>query len=60
MDKNSKLLNKINFTECYTRYMVLKFLPETRHELHMSYKNSQALYLSEELMRHLTLYEMAY
>ena len=60
MDKNSKLLTKINFTESYTRDMVLKFLPQPRHELHMFQKTSQALYLSEELMRHLTLYEMAY
>ena len=40
--------------------MVLKILPEPSYELNMSQKNSQALYLSEELMRHLTLYEMAY
>ena len=60
MDKNSKLLIKINFTESYTRDMVLKFLSEPIPELHMFQKNSQALYLSEELMRHLTLYKMAY
>ena len=60
MDKNSKLLTKINFTESYTRDMVLKFLPQPRHELHRFQKTSQALYLSEELMRHLNLYKMAY
>jgi len=60
MDKNNKLLNKINFTESYTRDMVLKFLSEPSHELHIFKKNSQVLYLSEELMRHLTLYKMAY
>ena len=35
MNKSSKLLTKINSTECYTRDMVLKFLPEPIHELHM-------------------------
>ena len=60
MDKNNKLLNKINFTESYTRDMVLKFLSEPSHELHIFQKNSQVLYLSEELMKHLTLYKMAY
>ena len=60
MDKNSKILTKINFTESYTRDMVLKFLSEPSHELHIFQKNSQVLYLSEELMRHLTLYKMAY
>ena len=60
MSKFSKLLNKINSTESYTRDMVLKMLPEPSHDLHMFHKNSQALYLSEELMRYLTLYKMAY
>ena len=60
MDKNNKLLNMINFTESYTRDMVLKFLSEPSHELHIFQKKSQVLYLSEELMRHLTLYKMAY
>ena len=35
MNKFSKLLNKINFTESYTRDMVLKFLPESSHGLNM-------------------------
>ena len=39
MDKNSKLLIKINFTESYTRDMVLKFLPEPSHGLKMFHKN---------------------
>ena len=60
MNKSSKLLIKINSTGSYTRDMVLKFLPDSNHKLHMLQKNSQALYLSEELMRHLTLYKMAY
>ena len=32
MNKFSKLLNKINSIESYTRDMVLKFLPEPSHE----------------------------
>ena len=60
MNKSSKLSIKINSTESYTRDMVLKILPEPSYELDMFQKNSQALCLSEELMRHLTLYEMAY
>ena len=60
MNNSIKLLNMINSTESYTRDMVLKFLSEPSHELHIFQKNSQVLYLSEELMRHLTLYKMAY
>ena len=60
MNKSSKLSIKINSTESYTRDIVLKILPEPRYELDMFQKNSQALYLSEELMRHLNLYKMAY
>ena len=60
MNNSIKLLNMINSTESYTRDMVLKFLPEPSHELHIFQNNSQAWYLSEELMRHLTLYKMAY
>ena len=59
-NKFSKLLNKIKSTESYTRDMVLKFLPNPSHELDMFQKNSQVIYLSEELMRHLTLHKMAY
>ena len=60
MNKFSKLLNKIKSTEIYTRDMVLNFLPDPSHDLRMFQKNFQAIYLSEELMRHLTLYKMAY
>ena len=60
MNKSSKLLNKINSIGSYTRDMVLKFLPNPSHELDMFQKNSQVIYLSEELMRHLNLYKMAY
>ena len=45
MNKSSKLSIKINFTESYTRDMVLKFLSEPIPELHMFQKNSQVLYL---------------
>ena len=45
MNKFNKLLNKINFTESYTRDMVLKFLSEPIPELHMFQKNSQVSYL---------------
>ena len=59
MNKSSKLLILINSTGSSTSDIVLRFLPEPSHELHMFQKNSQALYLSKELMMHLTLYEMA-
>ena len=54
MNKFSKLLNKINSTESYTRDMVLKFLPEPSHELNMLQKNYQALYQPDKLVMHLT------
>ena len=54
MNKNSKLLNKINSTESYTRVMVLKFLPEPSHELKIFQKNYQALYQPDKLVMHLT------
>jgi len=60
MNKSSKLLNKINSTGSYTMNIVLHFLPDPSHDLRMFQKNFQAIYLSEELMRHLTLYKMAY
>ena len=37
-NKNSKLLNKINSTESFTKDMALKFLPETIHELNILQK----------------------
>ena len=54
MNKSSKLLTKINSTECYTRDMVLKLLPEPSHELKIFYKNYQALYQPYKLVIHLT------
>ena len=42
-NKNSKPLTKINFTESYTRNMVLKFLQEPNHELNILQKNFQDL-----------------
>ena len=39
MNKFSKPLTKINFTESYTRDMVLNFLPEPSHELIIIHKN---------------------
>ena len=38
MNKFSKLLNKINSTESYSRDMVLKFLAEPSHELNIFHK----------------------
>ena len=43
-NKISKLLIKIKSTESYTRYMVLKFLPEPKNEINILHKNYQALY----------------
>ena len=59
MNKFSKLLNKINFTESYTRYMVLKFLPEPIHKLQIFHKNYQALYHQGKLVMQLTYHELA-
>ena len=53
-NKISKLLTKIKSTESYTRDMVLKFLPETIHEINISQKNYQTLYHYDELVRQLT------
>ena len=38
-NKNSKPLTNINSTESFTRYLVLKFLPESNHELSILQKN---------------------
>ena len=43
VNKFSKPLTKINSTESYTRDMVLKFLPESTHELNILHKNYRAL-----------------
>ena len=53
-NKFSKPLIKINSTESYTSYMVLKFLPEPSHELNILQKNYQALYPLDKLVMHLT------
>ena len=42
-NKNSKPLTRINSTESFTRDMVLKFLPETSHELKILQKIFQDL-----------------
>ena len=60
MNKNSKLLNKINSTESYVRYMVLKFLLKLILDLDMFNKNYQALYLQAKLIMHLTIHGLAY
>jgi hypothetical protein len=60
MNKNRKLLNKINSSESYTRGMVPKILPEPSHDVDMFPKNLQALSLSEKLIMHLTLHGLAY
>ena len=59
MNKFSKLLNKINSIESYTRDMVLKFLPEPSHELTILQKNYQAIYQQDKLVMHLTYHELA-
>ena len=53
-NKTSKPLTKIKSTESYTRDMVLKFLPETIHEIKISQKNYQTLYHYDELVMQLT------
>ena len=42
-NKNSKPLTRINSTESFTRDMVLKFLPESNHELNILQKNYRSL-----------------
>ena len=53
-NKFSKLLNKINFTESYTRNMGLKFLLEPNNEIYILQKNYQALYSPDKLVMKLT------
>ena len=60
MNKNSKLLNKINSTSSYIRDMVLKVLPDLIFDLEKSQKNYQALSLPEILIMHLTIHELTY
>ena len=59
MNKFSKLLNKINSTESYTKNMVIKFLPEPSHKLKIFHKNYQALYHQDKLVMQLTYHELA-
>ena len=49
-NKISRLLTKIKSTESYTRDMVLKFLPESSHEINILQKNYQALYPPEKIV----------
>ena len=42
-NENSKPLTKINSTESFTKDMVLKFLPESKHDLNILQKNYRAL-----------------
>ena len=42
-NNNSKPLTRINSTESFARDMVLKFLPESTHELNILQKNYRAL-----------------
>ena len=44
----------INSTESFARDMVLKFLPESKHELNILQKNYQALYTPDKLVMLLT------
>ena len=60
MDKNSKLLIKINFTESYTSYNVLTFLPDPTYDLTMLQKNNEVLSILDKLIMHLILHELAY
>ena len=53
-NKNSKPLTKINSTESYTRNMVLKFLPESNHELNILQIFFQDLNQYYKLVMHLT------
>ena len=53
-NKNSKPLTKINSIESYTRDMVLKFLPETIHELNILQKFFQNLTRYDKLFMQLT------
>ena len=53
-NKNSKPLTRINFTESFTRYRVLKFLPEPIHELNILQKIFQDLSQYDNLVIQLT------
>ena len=53
-NKNSKPLTKINSTESFTKDLVLKFLPETIHELNILQKIFQDLTHYDKLVMQLT------
>ena len=53
-NKNSKPLTKINSTESFTKDLVLKFLPETIHELNILQKIFQDLTHYDKLVIQLT------
>ena len=53
-NKNSKPFTKINSTESFTEYLVLKFLPETIHELNILQKIFQDLTHYDKLVIQLT------
>ena len=53
-NKFSKLLTKINFTESFTRDMVLKFLPEPINEPNILQKIFQDLSQYDKLVMQLT------
>ena len=59
MNKFSKLLNKINSIESYTRDMVLKFLSEPSHQINIFHKNYEASYQQDKLVMHLNYHELA-
>src|SRR6185295_16025023 len=49
-NKNSKPLTKINSTESFTKDLLLKFLPETIHELNILQKSFQDLTQHDKLI----------
>ena len=53
-NKNSKPLTKFNYTESFTRALVLKVLPETIHELNIFQKIFQDLTQYDKLVMQLT------
>ena len=60
INKIIKLSSKINSTESFKRIMDLKILLEPRYGLNMFQKKYQILFLSDILIMHLTLHELAY
>ena len=54
------LATRINSTESYTKVMDFKIFPEPRNGQNMFQKKFQALFLPDQLLMHLNLYELAY